>query len=360
MRNIGLVFLFFFTLHPKSWSQTIVETEPPHIFLEGNKARLLWIEQGERKEATETTDHPEHSIRLLGFSPYTHFQYTLSDAYHETYHFPNVDKFVALSDVHGQYETMRHFLQTFGVIDENNQWSYGKGHLVILGDLFDRGPQVTETVWLAFKLEMQALQAGGRVHYLAGNHESMVLYNDLRYVHARYPEAAQVMGLELKNWFTGSSLLGQWLRRRPIMLTINDNLLVHGGLSPLLLEQKFTIEEVNTVFRTEFFTYDSLVSIENKRLDMLRFTNGPLWYRGFFNDQGNPIKEAKEALSYFGKNRILIGHTSGDHVRTLLDQQVIAIDSYLQGGKNGEILLFENNKFFRGLRNGEKIPLFQR
>ncbi|KAG1488187.1 hypothetical protein G6F52_014005 [Rhizopus delemar] len=51
----------------------------------------------------------------------------------------------------------------------------GKDTLVIAGDVFDRGPQVTEAFWLLYGLQQQAAAARGAVHFVLGNHETKVL-----------------------------------------------------------------------------------------------------------------------------------------------------------------------------------------
>jgi len=84
-----------------------------------------------------------------------------------------------MSDVHGQYNAARELLLNAEVIDENNRWVCGEGHLVIVGDIFDRGPDVTPTLWLIHNLQQEAERAGGRVHFLLGNHETMILGNDV-------------------------------------------------------------------------------------------------------------------------------------------------------------------------------------
>ena len=71
------------------------------------------------------------------------------------------------------------------VIDTDLTWSFGDGHLVIVGDVFDRGPNVTECLWLIYRLEQEASAAGGAVHFLLGNHELMVMRGDLRYLNER-------------------------------------------------------------------------------------------------------------------------------------------------------------------------------
>ena len=50
------------------------------------------------------------------------------------------------------------------------------------GDVLDRGADSRKIMDLLMKLEKQASKAGGHVHALIGNHESMNVYGDVRYV----------------------------------------------------------------------------------------------------------------------------------------------------------------------------------
>ena len=45
---------------------------------------------------------------------------------------------------------------------------------------------VTEVLWHLFGLEKQAAKAGGMVHVLLGNHEIMVLRNNLIEINEKY------------------------------------------------------------------------------------------------------------------------------------------------------------------------------
>ena len=333
-------------------------SEAPHIFIQDSASfKLVWVEAGVRREATDSKNDKSTAAHLLGFSPYAHFQYLQTEEYGQQSEFNGIKRFLAISDIHGNDSTYRHFLRSHGVIDSKDNWIYGDGHLIVLGDILDRGDAVTEALWLTFKLEEQALRLGGRVHFLAGNHESMVLYNDVRYVNPKYVKAADIMGVEFKKWFGHSSILGVWLRKRPIMITINDNLFVHAGVSNAILQNSYSKDEINSSFRNKLFTVDSLIRIDDQRLDLLRFTDGPLWYRGYFKKDRNPLAEIDSALQYYGTERMIIGHTPGDRVRTLQQGKVIAIDSYLQGGNKGEILLYDNGKFFRGFSDGSRLEL---
>lgn len=103
-----------------------------------------------------------------------------ASAYH------NVEKIFVVSDMHGQHEIFRQLLLSNDIINENNEWIWGDGNLVVLGDVFDRGDNVNKALWLIYGLEQQAQEYGGMVHFLLGNHEVMVLQNDLRYVDKKY------------------------------------------------------------------------------------------------------------------------------------------------------------------------------
>ncbi len=100
----------------------------------------------------------------------------------DEWHFSDVDRIVAVSDVHGAYDALVATLQTSKVIDDSLAWSGGKTHFVIIGDVLDRGPESRRVMDLIMRLEREAIRAGGRVHQLLGNHEVMNLIGDLRYV----------------------------------------------------------------------------------------------------------------------------------------------------------------------------------
>ena len=88
--------------------------------------------------------------------------------------FSKVKKIAALSDIHGQFDLLIQLLKNNKIIDKNLNWNFNDGHLVIVGDVFDRGDKVNQILWLLYKLENQANKMGGHMHFLLGNHEYMV------------------------------------------------------------------------------------------------------------------------------------------------------------------------------------------
>ena len=193
--------------------------------------------------------------------------------------YEGVERVVAISDIHGAYGAMVATLENAGVIDQELDWSGGKTHLVIVGDILDRGPGSRAAMDLLIKLEPQAVDAGGKVHVLIGNHEAMNLTGDLRYVAAEeyaafaadetadqrahweriYSARATASGRPLgegefdsrfptgffahRRAFRADGKYGKWLLTKPVMIVINRIAYVHGGVSPLM--SRYNLEAVN-------------------------------------------------------------------------------------------------------------------
>jgi hypothetical protein len=85
----------------------------------------------------------------------------------------DVERIVAIGDVHGAYDGLVSVLKQAGLVDKKLRWIGGNTHLVQMGDLVDRGPDSRKAMDLLEKLEKEAKKKGGHVHVLIGNHEVM-------------------------------------------------------------------------------------------------------------------------------------------------------------------------------------------
>ena len=147
--------------------------------------------------------------------------------------FTNIDSIYVLGDIHGRFDILSKLLQNARVIDSNLNWIANQKHLVALGDIFDRGQDVTRTVWFLYKLERQAKEQGGRVHVVLGNHEIMTFGNDLRYLSGKEKLIANMYNISYSEMYSPRhSILGKWLAQKPGILKINKALFAHGGITP--------------------------------------------------------------------------------------------------------------------------------
>ncbi len=253
---------------------------------------------------------------------------------------------VAVSDFHGQFELMKALLKNNRVIDEQGNWALGNGHLVITGDVFDRGDKVTEILWFLFQLEQQALAVNGKVHLLVGNHEVMVLNGDLRYLNDKYNVTAGLLSRPFELLYSEDSVLGRWLRSKNVLVKINHDIYLHGGLHHKLTEDKLSLEFINQQFTQSLVVAD----MERQRTyveDYLHGRQGPVWYRGYFYWPIIPVTQLDDVLAFYQAKRIIVGHTSYKEIKVRFKGKVIAIDSSIKKGKYGELLKVSNGKYYR-------------
>jgi len=220
----------------------------------------------------------------------------------DEWQFSDVGRVVAVSDIHGDYHAMVATFAKAGVIGEDLQWAGGETHLVITGDLLDRGPDSRKVMDLIMRLEGEASEAGGRVHQLIGNHEVMNLAGDLRYVvmqqyaafadeesaeerekwyqqfrNAQPPETDDVSSREAfdelappgffghRRAFRTDGKYGKWLLEKPLMIVIDGTAFVHGGISPYVAEHG--LEGVNGTLKADLLSYlRALNKLEDKAL----------------------------------------------------------------------------------------------
>jgi hypothetical protein len=207
-----------------------------------------------------------------------------------------VDRVVAIADIHGAFDAMVETLQRASVIDNELAWSGGEANLVIVGDILDRGPKSRDAMDLLMRLEGEALAAGGAVHVVIGNHESMNLIGDLRYVskaeyaafandesaeererwfaayakrnlEASSPEALREKFDEqfpagffaLRRAFAPDGEYGKWLLAKPVIAVVNGTAFVHGGLSPMV--EQLGLDGVNRGLKNELIEYVNALQV---------------------------------------------------------------------------------------------------
>ena len=358
------LYLLFFTLFlgVSLSAQTFFKVDStfydgPYVFYQDDQLVARWVYEGKLQEDTLQSGEqlvlaPEVSSSFMPsfLDPATTFQLSSVTAYE------GVKNLVAISDIHGQYPLMVDLLRAQGVIDDSNHWTFGEGHLVVVGDVFDRGGDVLDILWLVYRLEKEAAMAGGMVHYLIGNHEVMNLGNDLRYVNKKYRYTTIMLRKPYPQLFGPDTYLGRWIRSKPVAISINDMVFVHAGLSETCLDLDLSFGEMNTAFQEQIIDQTEEYIQADPILRVLNGEDGPIWYRGYFNESFTKAR-AQALLRRLGKKHIIVGHTPFPKVTSFFKRKIIGVDSSIQLGKEGEVLVYEEGKFYRGLLSGEKVKL---
>ncbi len=261
--------------------------------------------------------------------------------------FNNINKLLIIGDIHGGYDSLVKFLQSNRVIDSELNWIWKDGHLLFLGDVFDRGDKVTEALWLIYELEHQAIKSGGFVHYLLGNHEILVLLKNQLYIDDKYFYLTKRLRLTYSYLFNKKTILGQWLRTKNTIIKIDDKLFVHAGISPEVADLELSMDELNEMIR--FFLNhperDRKYGKENKEL--LLGVKGPFWYRGYLEDntQYEQITEEKldQILRQYNVSKTFVGHNNVDEITTLFNNKIYFMDvPFYTHGYSMEAILIED------------------
>lgn len=267
---------------------------------------------------------------------------------------------LAISDIESSYQTLRDFLIANRVIDSNLKWRFGTGHLVLVGDLMDRDFSTTQVLWFIYKLEMDALQHKGRVHFILGNHELKNLQGNYESTSPKYYQIASILGKQQDELYNTASYMGKWIASKNVAERINGVLFTHGGIHPKLANFDLTLEQINTLTRSQYYI-PYYPSVKKDSIQFLTsFNTGIAWYRGYFKEE---LKQADidSLLAKFNARAIVVGHTLQSKVNSKFNGKVFGIDvnhpkDYHKQfpNKQSEGLLIEKGKFYRILHTGEK------
>lgn len=275
--------------------------------------------------------------------------------------YTGIDRIFVMGDVHGGYQGMMRLLEANNIIDHNRRWIFGKGHLVFLGDIFDRGDQVTEALWCIYRLQQEALLQGGRVHLILGNHEIMMIRKNYSYLAPKYFYINQRLNKDFSSHFSSHTVLGQWIRTCNTVEVINGILFVHGGISPDVLSERLCPGKINNMVRACITKNPN--RRENQQEKLLMGNNGPLWYRGSIEKilEKPVLTQAMvdSTLAFYNVSHIVVGHVAIPHIETFFDGKVIATDiPFYVGLAQPEGLLIQNGKFFKAGLSGKLNLLY--
>ncbi|MGH7468583.1 MAG: metallophosphoesterase, partial [Longimicrobiales bacterium] len=211
-------------------------------------------------------------------------------------------------------------------------------------------------------------RAGGRVHVLLGNHETMVWMHDLRYVHARETAIAQAYGVPYPRLFDiRESVLGQWLASKPAVLKLDRILFAHGGVSSdFLAYTPKAVDDTLARFLGEEWFYrwnDSSVAFKMdsaayaRRVNFLMSERSLFWFRGYVQSDSLG-SELDRVLRRFGADLLVVGHTPNTLVHQKYSGRLIA--AHPRTPAIEMVLLVRNGRAYKRYRmdtNGAWNPL---
>lgn len=267
---------------------------------------------------------------------------------------------VAISDIEGGYQTFRDFLIQNKVINKDLDWTFGKGHLVLVGDFVDRGWSVTQVLWFIYKVEQDAFKHGGVVHFIIGNHELKNMQGHYEAAAEKYYAAAAILNKQHHELYNTHSFLGKWMASKNTIELINGTLFTHGGIHPDVAQSKLNLNQINQIIRKKYYQtyYPSIEKTDEQVLTSNK--TGIAWYRGYFREDLTQ-EQVESGLNKFNAKAIVVGHTLQSKVNRQYNGKVIGIDvkhpkDYQKNWpfKKSEGLLIEGDEYYRLLHDGTK------
>ena len=345
--------------HPPSATspRSDLYTDGPYVTYDDDSMVIYQVRIHDRKPTVVRNVMPFEERSTLTFSCQTDskipvsFKFTL----HERITIPPTEydlpeRLLAVSDIEGNFYALQSLLVGNRVIDKDFNWIFGRGHLVLLGDFFDREINVIPCLWLIYKLEQEAAASGGQVHFILGNHEEMNLRGDERYLQEKYHRLADELNVPYHELLSNHTELGQWLRTKNAVEKIGDTLFVHGGISYLVEDSGLTLKEINRIVRR----YIGLTEVEEEEGQLMLGNNGPLWYRGYFSESITE-RHITKVLETYEARQIVVGHTVVPEITTLYGGILYAIDVHQPTEANkglAQCLWMERGKFFVANQEG--------
>lgn len=265
--------------------------------------------------------------------------------------FKNMDSIYVVGDVHGRYDQLINLLHKSMIIDNELNWTAGNSSLVFLGDLFDRGDDVTKVLWFIYSLEEKARKSGGMVHLVLGNHEIMVMSKDLRYLsrkEASIPIAHKTTYDYL--FHPTNSFLGSWLTSKPSVLKIDEVIFAHGGIVDLetnstnAYNKLVTTKIKNPMFLDITQEYPDSTKYDPVLWHEMRYffyrEDGPFWFRGYVQSD-TLAPQLKSMLRKYKSKIHVVAHTIQKTITSRYNGKLLTTD--LEDAAT-ELLLMVRNK----------------
>uniref|UniRef100_A0A2C9U327 Calcineurin-like phosphoesterase domain-containing protein n=1 Tax=Manihot esculenta TaxID=3983 RepID=A0A2C9U327_MANES len=273
-------------------------------------------------------------------------------------------RIVAVGDLHGDLDQARCALEMAGVLSSEGDdlWIGGETVLIQLGDILDRGEDEIAILSLLRSLDIQAKAQGGAVFQINGNHETMNVEGDFRYVDSgAFDECTDFLAhldgfnYDWEKAFSGwirlsktrkedrklsQNYWGPWnlvkrqkgviarsilltpggplaceLARHSVILKVNDWIFCHGGLLPQHVA--YGIERMNSKVSQWMKGLSGDDASSNIPFMATKGYDSVVWNRLYSRDVSNLedhqtkqiLSILEETLQAIGAKAMVVGHT---------------------------------------------------
>eukprot|EP00053_Salpingoeca_punica_P005906 m.57297 g.57297 ORF g.57297 m.57297 type:complete len:384 (-) comp13449_c0_seq1:229-1380(-) len=292
---------------------------------------------------------------------------------------PKAKRLVAIGDLHGDFEKSILQFKVAGLINDKGDWIGKDTVCVQVGDVLDRGDdEIKLMLWLE-KLKHEAAAAGGALHVINGNHETLTVQGRFRYAtrgsRQRFDEWLKwyEIGRRLKalcqrgephplqpvpdsvpeKWRSrfvamrpGGPLATRFIGGQRTVLAVGKTLFVHGGILPQHLD--IGLDRINKE------TQAWIMGRPGSHMpDYLKYRDAVVWARDYSDEEKPDCELLRKVLARAGFSRMVVGHTIQTGINAACDGMVIRVDvGSSRGCTDGspQVLEILNDKHLNVLR----------
>jgi len=235
-----------------------------------------------------------------------------------------VKRIIVIGDIHGDFKALIKILYHAKLIDKNLKWIAEESHLVLLGDILDRGGRSTnfgdeQSEYRIFHLLLKLMKRSKRfnsgVHIILGNHEIMNVLGDFSYVS---PLGMQDFNNNRLNMFKPGGVMANLLAcNSNSVLKIGNWLFSHAGVLPSITKKYPNINEINELIRN-FLLGNTRINEDN---DIFNFFT----HRKY----GQTVKcsNVQKALEMYDSKYQVVGHTiQKEGINSVCNDSLFRID----------------------------------
>jgi hypothetical protein len=270
-------------------------------------------------------------------------------------------RIVVVGDIHGDINNLVKILKDTNLIrGKRATWKGNRAHLVLMGDLIDRGEDSKAVMMYVQQLTQQARSAGGEVHALIGNHEALAAEGDFRATAAEissFQKGTKMSKREVLDWTYRSKKgpFADWIASRNAIVQIGPYIFVHAGIGSWAIERD--PGEVNSTIRAwmRFLQGNGPKPPSRTSWVVDNEYQSPLWTRAlassspYLNRALMPGNLLNMILDRWNATHLFVGHSVTQHsgFRITLDHptfkdRVIEMDtgiSYAVGGRSSALII---------------------
>jgi hypothetical protein len=182
----------------------------------------------------------------------------------------------AISNIKGNFQVFCQLLTTYKVIDQYFNWTFGDGHLVVLGAGFDGSSKAIECLWLLYSLEEKARLEGGCVHFILGSEEIIRIHGDWRFIHPPYSPVASHPDKYRTALYDANHELSRWICTKNTIEKIGKLLFVQANILTTIHTQNEAITEEDLTTLLADFNTDIMVTSDIAEAKISPAFNGRL------------------------------------------------------------------------------------